>query len=339
MQAMGLSDDQLMDVAAHLQVGADRSVHVTPEHLPDGVTALVSGTTAEVAPAWWAGVAAQGNVPDTISIAYRQGSTTGVGVTLSVSRSVAGQMAFVALSSADPTPVEVDGISVWLLMTKQGESNVAAWQRDGQFFVLNASEPGALDLAAIAASVRHASAAEWSSLPSATGTQPERTTSTEQPSGTVLTAVDETTATVASVVVSDEIRDIALDWTITDRQPHQATLETTLPDGSQSRIDVTIVGDSISLGADAMGYMTFPWADDAETKLEFQGIGAVAVTHDMTATRLRVQRANGDRYTVDLVTLTGEPTTKFAVLTVPYNEFVSSDLLDAAGNVIQHFAR
>ena len=76
---------------------------------------------------------------------------------------------------------------------------------------------------------------------------------------------------------------------------------------------------------------------DAPTIMQWQGIGAFVFTHDTDATKFRVQRANGDRYTVSLFTISGEPDTKFAVLALPPNDFVASQLLDADGNILQRF--
>ena len=335
-----MSDEELLSVAGHALLQPDLTVQIDGAYLPEGVTRLAGGPIPLVIPAWWAGYDAQGTVPGTITVNYAVPSGTAGPLSLAVSREVGGQMAYLAMSTSDLTDTVVDGVHVWLVpAAREGSPRYAAWVRDGHFFLLASVDD--LDLAALAASVRYAGWSEWSDLVAGNASDGGPGV-TELPSGTVddddgQDAPPETDPPPTDPPAGTQVRDIDLDWTISDAGPHEATLTTSLPDGTRSSLRVTIVGGGVSVGSADLGSISYNWSVTDPDRLEWQGIGAIAFTRDPAATQLRVRRANGDRYTMDLVSLSGVPDTKFAALTLRHNDFVSADLLDADGDVLQHF--
>ena len=338
-RSTGLTDDELVDVASHSSVGADFGVSIDAAHLPGGMSPLGSGELPELAPSWWTSVTGQGAGPETVAVVY---TTTSGPMTLAVSRSVAPQLAFLALQG-DLQKVRIGDVAGWRSTAVPGW---VAWVRDERLFFLAAFTED-LDLAAIAEKIRPATPAEWASV-SMAGTV-AAPADTVQPDGSAL--VTETTpeesseaSTVTdppravSDVVDDSVRDVPLAWRGLETDNHQATLTAvSASDEVLSTNRFTMVGGAVQIAfGDSVGggAVIFEPTFVDGTSMGWQSDVAWVITTQPTAAAFRVLLADGTRRVIKLARMTDDQRTGIAVLDAPLSMVVSCDLVDADGVVL-----
>lgn len=333
-----MSLDALTAAAAHLVLAPDLTAAIAPEHLTEGVTRLDAGPLAEVMPASWASIGAQGLVSGTLSITYVSGDGDDEGfVTLSVSETVGAQLAMVGMSGNAVESSVIDGRRIWTERSDSGAVATVSWVDDGRFFVLWSNVGDAVDLTALAAAVRPATSAEWSALPDpmVQYDEPGATVvaGTDAPADTeVVMPGDETAATVTPTGI-DEWTDVPLSRTVTDAGPYEATMRVELPDGGVSTVRIVAIAGRISVNDERSGVeMTWPAAEPSIVRAG--GPGAFVVTRDPAARQLAVLSGDGNRYIVDLELLDESTGLRVGALALPSQNYADAELLDASGDVL-----
>ena len=132
------------------------------------------------------------------------------------------------------------------------------------------------------------------------------------PADTVPDAAPVATDPPVSFDPTSAVRDVSLDWQLSDRDDHRATFTVQLPDGTSVSTTLTVVADTFHVLMGDSGSMSGSF--ELPT-LIVQGDVSLAIV-DGDATTFRVQLVDGERLTLPLVTFTGEPETA-AVCVLP----------------------
>jgi translation initiation factor IF-1 len=325
VRARGLTRDELAVAAAH-QVFDGPRVRIPAESLPAGLTAVFDGTRWQMLALEWAGYARQGAAPDTVTVDMSDGSATGGGASLTVTRGI-GSLAALAVGRS-LEPIERDGHTYWRVTGFDVPTVV--WRRDGLSFLITTRSED-VDLVVLAASVERASPASWAQFETVGAVGPSGTALPEPPADTVPDAAPVATDPPVSFDPTSAVRDVSLDWQLSDRDDHRATFTVQLPDGTSVSTTLTVVADTFHVLMGDSGSMSGSF--ELPT-LIVQGDVSLAIV-DGDATTFRVQLVDGERLTLPLVTFTGEPDLRVAAIRLGLGDVVSIEVLDADGRVLQ----
>lgn len=222
--------------------------------------------------------------------------------------------------------VTVDGITYFRVLSESGEVEWVVWRQDGLAFQLmvHATETDGL---ALARGVRPAETDEWAAAVTATLPQ-------FSPGTPASTTPQPPMPTMAPPPPS--VTDVPVTLTAVERSGAGGIeISSTAPDG----VPLTFLygPDSIAVGVDGQ-FQTYGLDGGLPQRLEAarstESWGAYIVTSDPRVWALRLTRANGERYTGELVPFPGRDDLRVAAIVVPVNEFVGADLVDEFGKVL-----
>lgn len=218
-------------------------------------------------------------------------------------------------------------------------AEILSWEHDGLDFRVTGFNVTAAEVRTAAESAQRASDAKWAELLQKAGVD-------QIPSGTAPTGTAPAGTVPAEAVppgtdppFTGDVRDVAIDVSVTDPSPNRQVWSGTLPTGEAWSVDVSRVFDSVALrgsvGGQSQGLTYGPLARSPGQEIGCCGPLSV-ITAVSTATGLRVTTNHGDRFTIPLHDLPGTGGLRIAVLALAGGGGPQrAELIDADGNVLQ----
>ena len=218
-------------------------------------------------------------------------------------------------------------------------AEILSWEQDGLDFRVTGFNVTAAEVRTAAESVQHASDAKWAELLQKTGVGQVPSGTTPVGSATAGTVPAELVPPGTDPPFTGDVRDVAIDVSVTDPSPNEQVWSGTLPTGEAWSVEVTRVFDSVALrgsvGGQAQGLTYGPLVRSPGQEIGCCGPLSV-ITADSTATGLRVRTNHGDRFTIPLHDLPGTGGLRIAVLALAGGGGPQrAELIDADGNVLQ----
>lgn len=221
---------------------------------------------------------------------------------------------------------ELDGITYYEGVYMPDVLRIVSWEHEGFAFQMVVTGASEIDLVQLARAVRPATADEWATAVTATappldlhGQDPASDTTFPPP---VTEGPD--AASIFEVRVTTRV-DVLADG-------GGLVLHTALPGGPDVPLRVVKTDDTLAVSLDDQPFVvteiagaTLPLLDTVQTA---KWSGTYVLTSDARAATLRVQRANGDRYAVDLVPVPDGGGLKAAYVSVPAGERWNAEVVD-----------
>lgn len=340
LTSYGLDDADLARPLADLRI-VDGEISVEPAALPDGMVVIYQGGWDDQRSLLWAPMKGPG--ASWVSYSY---SVSDRGIVLMTGWQADNDLVGASLTWGDLQPTTVNGRPAYSGFSPLMDSTVLFWNDGTRAFAL-VNSGTTVDLVAMAASVRPAAGDEWSSVvvdPSSGSddSTPAEGTYAATPETTVLGEAPPGTDPPVTLPAAGEVRDVAVTQTVQQITEVDASYSCELPSGSYGGVQIAVVAGLV-FAREPSGNGSFEWRVDGPAFTEATpysvdaNAGVIAISTEPSATQLRVTRASGDRYVLDLVSVANHPEVKVGVIVLPPASFVTYDVVDAEGNVLTSY--
>ncbi len=335
VNAIGLADDRIAQLFSAVQV-VDGEPFIELASLPAGLSPLFHGDPYEQISVVWSRV--MGDGPAIVNYSHAASDS---GASLIIGWADENDMASAA-GFGELAAVKVNGNGGYIGLVPYSGLREIVWRDGDRTFALATDDP-AVDLVALAESVRPATNAEWSAIDVEVPNEPAvGGTDGTVVAGTVPETVPgEVPATTdPSVSMPDAVvGDVAVTQVVEPVNAATVLYSCTSPEGESGQVQVAILAGSILVSdATGGGSTLLPLDGTVYSKPVLVGVnggvGAVAVSTDPRAAQLRVTRSNGERWVLDLVVVQGHPELKVGVIVLAEDQLVTYDVVDADGNVL-----
>lgn len=346
LTAVGVSDAQIAQMLGAVQL-VEGEPFIAEALLPAGLSPLYHGDPFGTRSVIWSNLFG----PGPAIVTYSNESSDG-GVGLAVGWAEENDMVMAA-TFGDLAAVDVAGHRGFVGSIPSVGIHEIVWRVGDRVFALYSADLS-LDLVAMAESVRPATSDEWSAMvvdaPAAEigDTTPAEGTYVVTPESTI--EGEAPPDTDPSVSTPATVHDVAVAQTVEVVNAATTRYSCSTPDGESQQVQVAILTGQILVSNPTGGGGSLLILDgtvftDVSTMGmgvvlsdgELDGVGVVAISTDPTARQLRVTRANGDRYVLDLVSVANHPEVKVGVIVLPAASLVTYDVVDADGTVLPSY--
>lgn len=334
LNAVGLADDRIAQLFGAVQI-LDGQPFIAPASLPAGLSPLFHGDPYAQRSVVWAWQLGPGP-----SIVNYSNPSSDNGAGLVTGWADDNDMAAAAMFG-EVTTVDVAGHVGYLgsLAGLGWNLRELVWRDGDRTFAIYTGDANA-DMVALAESVRPATDAEWSSIAVDAPSEPA-TDGTDATAvvGTVADTLLGETPPPTDPVPDGVVRDVVVTQVVEQVNAVTALYSCSSPDGESEQVQVAVLAGNVLISnLTGGGSALFPVAGTEPVMFQIVGTGegtaVVVVSTDLTATRLRVTRSDGERYVLDLVAVPGHPELKIGAVVVPGGTLVGFDVVDANGSVL-----